>query len=500
MRIAFVVVLFTAAATAQSPLCTQIRALTQTPAVAAAHWGVSVTTLSGAPVCAVNDAQLFRPASNAKLFTATAALALLGPTRTFATRVLTSHDNVILEGSGDPGLATRAYPYAPPPYLTTPDPLAALADKVATHSLHYSGDLIATDAAWPTDLYPPAWALDDTLWGYGAPVSALTLYDNKLQLTVIPASTPGQPASVTLSPATTYITIESDVTTLSRDGHSALRIDRTPGTRVIRVTGSVAAAHPQSEDLAIPEPAEFAALTFRTMLETRGVTFDGQTLTRHQSARYTDSFDEQARQPLPTLAAKSAISAPASCPAADCEVLATHTSPTLLEDITLTLKVSQNLHAELLLRQLARQFADEATTAQGVRVIRQFLLNAGLPADEVVLNDGSGLSTHDLTTPRALTSLLTYAATQPWFAGFRAALPIGGVDGSLTARFTGPATKGRVFAKTGTLGESRALSGYLLNASNQTLVFSILVDTHLPNSSVDRTITDQIVTLLANSR
>ena len=133
-------------------------------------------------------------------------------------------------------------------------------------------------------------------------------------------------------------------------------------------------------------------------------------------------------------------------------------------------------------------------------MIRAFLLKAGIAPDDFILYDGSGLSSHDLVTPRSLTQLLVYAAKQPWFDSFKAALPIGGVDGSLISRFSGqdaPELKGRVFAKTGTLGESRALSGYLTADSGQTLVFSILVDNHPPNTTTDRTLTDHLVELIA---
>jgi D-alanyl-D-alanine carboxypeptidase/D-alanyl-D-alanine-endopeptidase (penicillin-binding protein 4) len=129
--------------------------------------------------------------------------------------------------------------------------------------------------------------------------------------------------------------------------------------------------------------------------------------------------------------------------------------------------------------------------------VRQFATSVGLDGKDFVLDDGSGLSTHDLVAPRALTQLLVYAAKQPWFAGFKAALPVGGVDGSLAGRFTG-ALKGRVFAKTGTLGESRALSGYVVANSGATVVFSVMVDNHLPGPAAERVIMDRIVEAIAN--
>jgi D-alanyl-D-alanine carboxypeptidase/D-alanyl-D-alanine-endopeptidase (penicillin-binding protein 4) len=181
--------------------------------------------------------------------------------------------------------------------------------------------------------------------------------------------------------------------------------------------------------------------------------------------------------------------------------LGLHESPTVLSDVIYTLKVSQNLHAELLLHLLGKEFADDGSTAQGVKVIRQFLLQAaGVQPSDFILYDGSGLSSHDLVAPRALTQLLSYAAKQTWFDTFKSALPVGGVDGSLAGRFSGqnqPQLKGKVFAKTGSLGESRALSGYLTAASGQTVIFSIMDDNHPPGSSADRTLMDHLVELIA---
>jgi D-alanyl-D-alanine carboxypeptidase/D-alanyl-D-alanine-endopeptidase (penicillin-binding protein 4) len=134
---------------------------------------------------------------------------------------------------------------------------------------------------------------------------------------------------------------------------------------------------------------------------------------------------------------------------------------------------------------------------QGTRVVRQFLVNAGVDDGDFFLYDGSGMSFYDRIAPRALTKLLTYAARQPWGESWRAALPVAGVDGTLADRFKGSPVKGRVQAKTGTLNEVNALSGYLTAASGKTLVFSILVNGHLPGSDAELHAIDRIVEAIA---
>jgi D-alanyl-D-alanine carboxypeptidase/D-alanyl-D-alanine-endopeptidase (penicillin-binding protein 4) len=170
----------------------------------------------------------------------------------------------------------------------------------------------------------------------------------------------------------------------------------------------------------------------------------------------------------------------------------------LLEDVTVTNKVSQNLHAELWLHHLGTKApCSKGSTVEGARLVRAFIEHAGIDKDDFVFFDGSGLSGHDLVTPRATARLLLYASTQPWFADWKKTLPVGGEDGSLAERFGKTPLKDHVFAKTGTLGEARALSGYLEGASGKTVIFSIMVGNHMPQTSKDRETMDKIVAAIA---
>jgi serine-type D-Ala-D-Ala carboxypeptidase/endopeptidase (penicillin-binding protein 4) len=177
-------------------------------------------------------------------------------------------------------------------------------------------------------------------------------------------------------------------------------------------------------------------------------------------------------------------------------VLASHVSPPLIEDMTVTLKVSQNLHAEITLRTLGKLLARDGSLGQGTRVVRQYLTSIGVRPQDFFFFDGSGLSNADLITPRAATTLLAYASRQPWGASWRSALPVAGVDGTLSNRFTNSPVKGKLDAKTGTLGEVRALSGYMTTASGRTLAVSILVNDHQPDSKAEGKAMDQLVEMI----
>jgi D-alanyl-D-alanine carboxypeptidase/D-alanyl-D-alanine-endopeptidase (penicillin-binding protein 4) len=505
-------------------LAQQIAALLDGPAVTRAHWGVDVVGMDGAPIYSRNEGQFFQPASTAKLFTTAAALALLGPEVTVTTTVSANgvftgkeylKGNVSLFGEGDANLSGRAVPYAPHTEEALP-PLRSLeemADELIQTGLKtVDGDVIGINGHLADQPYPAGWSGDDLLWGYGAPVSALSVNDNQLKVVITPAAEASSRATIEMIPAVPYYTVANDVMTVGKGSRTNIAFERVQGSKLLRIYGRIALrAAPDVEHISIDDPAEFAAIAFKQLLEQRGVIVTGRALAEHASLEDARSFGEVSREPIDLKKGKTlfrvtspgAIVCPDPCDPAKVPrraVLAEHRSPTLLEDIVLTNKSSLNLHAELLLRRLGDRFVYDspgATFADGARVVRQFLMDAGISGDDFVLYDGSGLSTYDLVTPRAAVRLLQYAATQPWFAGWKSSLPVGGVDGSLEGRFTKAPLKGRVFAKTGTLGEARALSGYVECASGRTVVFSIMVGNHAPQNNADREAMDKIVAAIA---
>ncbi len=533
-----------------SALGRQIEAMIAEPAVARAHWGVMVRamdgTAEGGVIYGLNEGQFFQPASNAKLFTTAAAMALLGGERRFETEVArvgvlsedgtTLRGDVLLVGGGDANLSGRELPYVSPALrpkrtvgfvnpsdVPAADPLrslAAMADAVRASGLKVvMGDVVGDDRLWPWEPYPQDWSIDDAVWGYGAPVSALSVQDNQMRLTVTPSREVGGAAAVDLEQAAPYYRVEGQVVTApAKSTAGGVQVERAPGSRVLRVYGQIAAdAGVDVEEVAIADPAEYAAMALRSMLEARGVEVRGRALARHSMPEMAGGFLEMVRRPLPELVPDASgryrpstfvpsllQDSCAGCGAADPQrvtVLGRWSSPEVGTDVVLTNKVSQNLHAEMLLHHLANAYGGlgqaNGTTAEGARVVRQFLINAGIDEGDFVFYDGSGLSGHDLVTPRATVRLLTWASTQPWFAAWRASLPVGGVDGSLAARFAKGPLKGRVFAKTGTLGEARALSGYAVCASGRTVAFSVMVTDHAPGGRADQEVMDRIVGAIA---
>jgi serine-type D-Ala-D-Ala carboxypeptidase/endopeptidase (penicillin-binding protein 4) len=501
---------------AASPLAATIGTLLADPRVEGAHWGISLTQLDGTPIYALHDDQLFQPASNVKLFTTAAALGLLDRNATWSTYAefygslgenSSATGNISLYGLGDAFLSDNPVhyvahaPHPPPPTLTRLDELASdLAAKLAKAGVTtIDGGIMAEDNWQP---YAEGWNNDDLVWGYGAPVSNIIINDNQLQLTITAGLAAGDAAGLSLAPDFPYYTVENHVVTAP--AKTPTYIDVVPEGRILRIYGVIATdTKADAEQVAIDDPPLYAALAFKALLVQHGITVSGDATAQH---RFFDGDNRSTRaiirEPIDLLAPlPQGIGDNVACetPCKKVRVGATHVSPSLIDDVTITNKESQNLHAELLLHKLAMhwQLLNGASFAQGARVVRQFAINAGVQPDDFYFTDGSGLSTYDLATPRAFTQLLRYAATQPWGAEYKASLPIGGVDGTLETRFTKAPLKGNVFAKTGTHSEGNALSGYLVCASGKTVVFSILVGDHLPGSIANRDVMDKIVAAIA---
>lgn len=453
-----------------------------------AFWGILVTDRdSGKVLYELNADHFFAPASNAKLFVTAFALAALGPDHHFRTTLETNGalstegqllGDLILVGRGDPDLSNRKFPFDRKSERDGPTEkvLAELADGAVAKGLkEVTGDIVADDTYFPYDPYPEGWAVGDLFFAYGAPVGAIAFNDNIVGIDVLPGAQAGAPATLAVDPAAAGDEFESQITTGAADSKADLAVVRQPGPKFILLRGTVPpGATPVHLDLAMIDPAEVAGQTLKQLLEARGVIVRGAVRALHSPPPVVDAAGNPG-QPDTT-----------PDPAPDRAVLAEHISPPLLESIRLTNKISQNLHAEMYLRTLGRDKFGTGSTAAGLFVERDFLRDAGIADGDVVLADGSGLSPQDLVTPRAVVALLHYAQTQPWGSDFLATLPVAGVDGTLETRFaTGPAT-GLIHAKTGSIANVRAVSGYATSRRGESLIFSIVVNAN-PQHGLDAT-------------
>ena len=423
------------------------------------EWGLLIVDAkTGETLYQQNADRYFLPASNMKLFTTALALAKLGPDYRFHTTVETRGSiangvltgNLALVGRGDPNLSNRKFPYVRKEEFDGPPEkvLAELADGVAMKGVkEISGDVIGDYSYFPRERYPSGWEIDDMVWEYGAAISSIVVDDNTVTITLTPGGQPGSPVETSESPATPDFHVENDVTTSAPDVKSDLTLTRDPGARLVVVKGTMPAqGAPRKLVLAVEEPAEHAADVLKHLLEERGIRVDGVARARHEASKTE----------------------------ADPTVLAEHVSVSLGDEVKLVNKISQNLHAEMLLRSVARQSGVWATPDDLMKVPQDFYASAGVDPDDVIQSDASGLSRHDLITPRAIVALLTFAQGQPWFATYYDSLPVAGVDGTLEDRMKNTPAAGHIHAKTGSVEHVRTLSGFAETLSGRRLIFSFL--------------------------
>ncbi len=506
----------------QKAMQKKIAELLAAPGVSRVHWGISVTTLDGKPIYALNDGQFFQPASNTKLISTSAAFALIGPDYTSRTLLAETgtrsadgvlHGSLRLIGSGDPSLNNMTWPFVetpadvPSPRLETmPEAFNELARTAAKSGLTaVDGPIIADDSYFPREPYPHGWSWDDLPYYFAVPVDAFNVNDNYVYLNLVAGANAGDPVQASwVLPMPQFKLDTRGVTTGAADSKLSLSVEHFNGNPMVRVYGNIPAGwHDRFGDstehvpVAVDDPAEFAGELLRSALAANGIRVSGETTVRHTENNDATSFEKLTQQPITLRSQADALASLAPQLAPGERLLATHTAPPLWQDIQYTAKVSQNQHAEILMHLLGRAYGADGSGAEGIRVERKFLANAGVDTDDVVLYDGSGLSNNDMLTPRALTTLLRYIAAQSWGLRYRASLGIGGVDGTLRSRFSKPPLKGNVVAKTGTLSEARALSGYLTCASGKTIVFSIMADMHTPVGTADREAMDAVVAAIA---
>lgn len=472
-------------------LQSRISEILRKPELAPAMVGIKVTSLeTGRVLFEENANKLLRPASNMKLYTVAAALDRLSPDYRFVTSVYANEKpndkgvvkgDLTIYGRGDPSMAAR---FRSGDYFKGIDDLAARIAAAGVKKVE--GDLIGDESYFTGPQYGSGWEWEDLQWYYGAEVSALTVNDNALDLFVKPGAKVGDPAVITTGPPDPLLRINNRVLTGARGTKRELNAHRGLNADELAITGSIALDDKgYTGGIGISRPALLFAYLLRASLAQRGVTVKGKTRTIDASpaagfvspgpANHGIEITSMSSVPFSTIAAN-------------------------------TLKPSQNLYTEIILRTLGNVAAPPATEpdidrtseSAGLEVVKKFLAEAGVTPSSLVLSDGSGLSRNDMITAEATIQLLTYMHRHRYAAVFRDALPIAGVDGTLRSRFKGTPAENNLRAKTGTLSSANSLSGYVRDAAGEQLAFSIMVNNYQQDADVRANCIEPIAILLAS--
>lgn len=481
-------------------LQSRIEEIVRQPALDPGFFAVKIVSLDTGQVIYEQNANKFvRPASNMKLYTVATGFDRLTPDYRFATSVYAKEKlddgkikgDLVIYGRGDPSIAAR---FNHGDYFKG---INDLADRIVAAGVkRIKGDLVGDESYFNGAPLGSGWEWEDLTWSYGAPISALTINDNAIDVSVKPGHRTGAPVTITTGPpAAGFMTILNRATTSERGSRSALRIYRGLGANTLEISGTLPLGDAGFVgELAIPDPALAFVSMLRDSLVKRGVKIDGRVRTVRSPS---EAF-------LPASASTAATTSTA--PSNQLVEITSLQSPPFSAIAALTLKPSQNQYTELILRTLGKTRTPAGSEIggtgddeeRGLEAVRSFLRQAGVGDSDLNLNDGSGLSRNDMITANATIQLLAFMSRHKYFTQFRDALPIAGVDGTLRTRMRGTPAEGNVRAKTGSLSSVASLSGYVTTASGEHLIFSMMLNNYPDAAAVRRDSIDAIAVLLAS--
>lgn len=403
------------------------------------------------------------PASNMKLFTSATALSVLGEKHTFKTQLLidgevycnTLHGNLYIKGKGDPTLL--------------PIDFQRFAVTIYKKGIHFiTGDVIADDG-WYDDIR----LSQDMMWSdehhyYGAQISALTVspdtdYDaGTVIVEVTPATSVGKKPRINVTPETTYIRFDNHAVTGPSYAEENIQVIRKHGRNILIIEGTIPLTSKTIKEwIAVWEPTLYALDVFEHALKKQNISWTGKT--------------RVGRTPL------------------HAKQLAQHQSMPLADLLIPFMKLSNNSHGEVLIKEMGKVCQREGSWKKGLETLINQLSRWGINQHTLSIRDGSGISHVNLIPANEITLLLYAIQREAWFPSFLKSLPVSGmncrmVGGTLSNRLHGLAVK----AKTGTIHGVSTLSGYVKTENNRELIFSILLN-NLLNEDDGPRIEDQIV-------
>jgi D-alanyl-D-alanine carboxypeptidase/D-alanyl-D-alanine-endopeptidase (penicillin-binding protein 4) len=438
-----------------------------------ALWGVEVKSLDTGRIWYARNARtLLMPASNMKIVTLAAAIQTLGWDYRFKTTLETTgtveggtlHGDLIVRGTGDPTINTRE---------KRGDQVfdAWAAALRAAGITRIDGNVVADGSAFDSRGLGQGWAWDYLQDGYAAPVSALEYNENTATLTVRAGANPGDAAGLELPPGTGLGLIHH-VTTGAPGSRTDIDVRRPTDGAWIDVSGSIAAdAVPFTRQVAVANPSLYFAHSLLNALSARGIAVQGLPV---------DVADRRGTIPVVTSGSP--------------RVLVETPSPPLRDIATVMMKVSQNLYAETLLKAIGAAKNGTGTADGGRDAAREVFTSWNIPTTYVQA-DGSGLSRYDYVTAGMLVALLERFHRDPVFV---ATLPIAGKDGTISTRMRATRAEANAVAKTGSISNVRALSGYVTTRDGETLAFSVLANNFTVPAATINWMTDLAVETLAN--
>ncbi|WP_069790955.1 D-alanyl-D-alanine carboxypeptidase/D-alanyl-D-alanine-endopeptidase [Cyanobacterium sp. IPPAS B-1200] len=435
----------------------EIDAILNNPAHQRDTWGILVKQLnSGDTIYKRNSEQYFIPASNAKLLTTAAALLKFGANHQISTPVyytgeMPDIDSLIIVGNGDPTITTAK--------------LDEITQTLAEKGVTSINQLIIKDDAPFSDIINGTWENSDLPYYYAPPVGNIILNENTVTLSLL-GQRVNQPATIQWSDnlgGRQWRVINNVITTNNPDDNS-IRLIPNWRESTVEITGELGVNQESRQWwLSIPNPHQY-------FLDSLQGALGDQNISVSSTQIITDNSLDNLTSENQLMEIKSEL---------------------LSDIVNVTNKDSNNLFAEILLRQLREE--NSSQTEQQKELLN--MINVDPQTHN--LRDGSGLSRQNLITPSAVTATLQGMANTDYSNLFRQSLPIAGVDGTLRNRFQDSLAQGNFVGKTGTLTGVTALSGYLEVENYPDLVVSVMVNKSTEHAVTLRQTTDNIINTVA---
>jgi len=462
-------------ASGERELAADLTRIFDAPATAQALWGVEVRSMtSGAVMFQLNPQKLMMPASNMKIVTLATAAETLGWDHRFTTTLEsaapveagTLAGDLIVRGGGDPTINTRDGRAE-----TVFDGWAAALKAAGIYRI--DGRIIGDDNAFDEAGLGGGWAWDYLQYGYAAPVGALQFNEDEAALTIRPGAREGDPVFVELSTGSGLRLFNRAVTGAPKSPPT-VEYDRRSDSATLDVSGTMAIdAAPITYDVAVVNPTVFFVQALKDALTTRGIEVAGE------------AIDGDDVLNLPAATAR--------------HELARTPSPPLRDIATVLMKVSQNLYAETLLKAAGAAGGGLGTTEGGRVATRKLMESWGISQNSYVQMDGSGLSRYNYLTADMLVTILEHIYRDPRHRdAFMATLPIAGRDRIVANRMRMSRAENNARAKTGSIANVRAFSGFVTTRDGEVLAFSILANHFTAPAATVNWITDLAVETLAN--
>ncbi len=441
-----------------------------------AHWGALIKSLStGETWYELNSEKMFMPASNEKILTSSAALMKLRPDFTFNTYLCyegSVEDSVlagdlVVVGDGDPTMYSIFFDDPREVFWNWADSLKALGIKKIT------GNIIGDDNKFDEEFLGDGWSYDGLSAWYSTEISALQLNENYVDLTIEPPLTIDGEVKIIPNLPSAYYNFLNNLT-VTDTGFNRVFVDREFGTNDITIDGRVVAGSGEIvRSPSIHNPTKFFVTVLKEVLEEKGIRVDGAPIDCDEVADWEFKEDDE-------------------------NTLIVHKSPPLSEILKVLMKRSQNLYAETMVRAIGLADSGFGSFRNGKKGVEEVLAQFGIEPESYAFRDGSGLSRYNYVSPAQIVKILTEMRFGRYWSLWYDIQPIAGIDGTLRNRMKNSKARNNVHAKTGTISNVRALSGYVTTAEGEEIVFSFLVNGHLLSSRDTERITDTVLDLIAN--